>query len=88
MRDSIIQIPIWSSSNEIKNIVVVSIPLQLTLGHVVKRHRDHVRSLHDLSNSTTLAQKIVASSVFSVTEIIIIEYRKLYRTFLHVAFES
>jgi hypothetical protein len=34
----------------------------------------------------TLAQKIVVSLVFSVTEIIAIEDNKLYDTFLHIAF--
>jgi hypothetical protein len=50
--------------------------------------RDHVRLLDDLPNGTTLAQKIVASSVFSVTEILAIEDHKLNNTFLHVAFRS
>jgi hypothetical protein len=36
----------------------------------------------------TLAQEIVASSVFSITEILVIENDKLYGTFLHVAFGS
>jgi hypothetical protein len=36
----------------------------------------------------TLAQKIVASSVFPVTEIIAIENHKLNNTFLHVSFGS
>jgi hypothetical protein len=36
----------------------------------------------------TLAQKIVASSVFSITEILAIEYNELYGTFLHAAFGS
>jgi hypothetical protein len=34
----------------------------------------------------TLAQEIVASLIFSVTEILAIENDKLYGTFLHVAF--
>jgi hypothetical protein len=34
----------------------------------------------------TLAQKIVASSIFSVTEILTIEDQKLHNTFFHVAF--
>jgi hypothetical protein len=42
--------------------------------------------MDDLPNSTTLAQKIVASLVFSVTEIYAIEDHKIYSTFLHVAF--
>jgi hypothetical protein len=36
----------------------------------------------------TLAQKIDANSVFSVTEILAIENPKLYYTFLHIAFGS
>jgi hypothetical protein len=43
------------------------------LGHVVERSSNHVRLLYDLPNSMTLAQKIVASSVFSVIKIITIE---------------
>jgi hypothetical protein len=62
--------------------------LQLTLGRVVECIEDHVRLLDDLPNGTTLAQKIVASSVFPVTEIIAIEDHKLNNTFLHVAFGS
>jgi hypothetical protein len=50
--------------------------------------RDHVRLLDDLSNGATLTQKIVASSVFPVTEILAIEDYKLDSTFLHVAFRS
>jgi hypothetical protein len=88
MRDSIIHIPTKSSSNEIKRLVVIFIPLQLTLGRVVEHHRDHVCLLYDLPNSTTLAQKIVAGSVFPVIEILAIENHKLDNTFLHVAFGS
>jgi hypothetical protein len=62
--------------------------LQLTLGRVVECIRDHVRLLDDLPNGATLAQKIVASLVFSVTEILAIEDQKLHNTFLHVAFRS
>jgi hypothetical protein len=58
------------------------------LGHVVKCCRDHICLLDDLSNNTILAQKIVASSVFSVTEILDIKNDKLYSTFLHVAFRA
>jgi hypothetical protein len=36
----------------------------------------------------TLAQEIVASSIFPVIEILAIENDKLYDTFLHVAFGS
>jgi type IV secretory pathway VirB3-like protein len=44
--------------------------------------------MDDLSNSMTLAQEIVASLVFLVTKIIVIEDHKLYDTFLHVVFWS
>jgi hypothetical protein len=50
--------------------------------------RDHVRLLNDLPNGATLAQKIVVSLVFTVTEILAIEDHKLNNTFLHVAFGS
>jgi hypothetical protein len=49
---------------------------------------DHVCLLNDLSNGATLTQKIVASSVLPITEIITIENDKLHSTFLHVAFGS
>jgi hypothetical protein len=56
------------------------------LGHVVECVGDHVRLPDDLLNGMTLAQKIVVSSVFSVTEILATEDHKLNNTFLHVAF--
>jgi hypothetical protein len=62
--------------------------LQLTLDRVVECVGDHVRLLDNLSNGVTLAQKIVASSVFPVTEILAIEDHKLNSTILHVAFRS
>jgi hypothetical protein len=49
---------------------------------------NYVRLLDDLSNDATLAQEIVASSVFPVTEVLVIEDHNLNNTFLHVAFES
>jgi hypothetical protein len=55
---------------------------------VVECIGDHVRLLDNLPNGTTLAQKIVASLVFSVTEILAIEDHNLNNTFLHVAFRS
>jgi hypothetical protein len=85
---TIIYIPTKSSSNEIEGFVVVFIPLQVTLGRVVEHRRDHVRLLHDLPNGTTLAQKIVASLVYPVTEILAIKDYKLDNTFLHIAFGS
>jgi hypothetical protein len=84
----IIYIPTKSSSNEIERFIVIFIHLQLTLSHVVEHRRDHVRLLHDLPNGTTLTQKIVASSIFLVTKILVIEDHKLDSTFLHVVFES
>jgi hypothetical protein len=62
--------------------------LQLTLGRVVECILDHVRLLDDLPNGVTLTQKIVASLIFSVTEILAIEGHKLNNTFLHVTFRS
>jgi hypothetical protein len=69
-------------------LVVIFIPLQLTLGRVVECVRDHVRLLDDLPNGATLTQKIVASLIFPVTEILVIEDNKLNNTFFHVAFRS
>jgi hypothetical protein len=69
-------------------IVIIFIPRQLPLGHVVEHHQDHLRLLHNLPNSTTQTQKIVVSSVFPVTEILGIEDHKLYITFHHIAFRS
>jgi hypothetical protein len=71
-----------------KCLVVVFIPLQLNLGRVVECIRDHVRLLDDLPNGTTLAQEIVASSVFPVIEILTIEDHKLNNTFLYITFRS
>jgi hypothetical protein len=58
------------------------------LGCVVEHHRDHVRLLYDLPNSTTLTQKIVESLILSITKILTIEDHKLDSTFLHVNFRS
>jgi hypothetical protein len=55
---------------------------------VVECIRDHVCLLDDLPNGATLAQKIVACSVFLVTKILVIEDHKLNSTFLHVTFGS
>jgi hypothetical protein len=70
------------------SFVVVFIPLQLTLGRVVECRRDHLRMLYDLPNATTLAQKIVVSSVLPITKILAIEDHKLDNTFLHITFGS
>jgi hypothetical protein len=85
---TIVYIPTKSSSNNIKSFVVIFIPLQFILGHVVERHQDHVRLLYSLPNGMTLAQKIVTSSILPVTKIIVIEDHNLYNTFLRVAFGS
>jgi hypothetical protein len=60
--------------------------LQLTLDRVVECIRDHVRLLDDLPNGAALAQKIVTSSVFSVTKILTIENHRLNNTFPHFTF--
>jgi hypothetical protein len=83
---TIIHIRTKSSSNEVERFVVVFIHLQLTLRRVIECDRDHVRLLDDLPNGTTLAQKIVVSSVFPVTEILNLENHKLDDTFLQVVF--
>jgi hypothetical protein len=84
----IIHIHTQSSSNEIKGLLVIFIPLQLTLGRVVECVGDHVHLLNDLPNGATLAQEIVTSSVFPVTEILAIKDNELDNTFLHIAFRS
>jgi hypothetical protein len=58
------------------------------VGRIVKRSPDHVRLLYDLSNGTTLTQKIVVGSVLSITKILTIEDHKLDSNFLHIAFGS
>jgi hypothetical protein len=55
---------------------------------VVECIEDHVCLLDDLPNGMTLAQKIVASKVLSITEILTIENDNLHITFLYVAFRS
>jgi L-rhamnose isomerase len=85
---TIIHIPTNSISTEIKSSIVLFVPLQLTLGRIVEHHRDHVRLLYDLPNSTTLTQKIVVSSVLPITKIFVIEDDNLDITFLHVAIAS
>jgi hypothetical protein len=44
--------------------------------------------MYDLTNGMTLAQEIVASLVFPITEILAIDDNELHGTFLHVAFGS
>jgi hypothetical protein len=57
------------------------------MGHIVECHWDHVRLLNNLLDGTTLALKIVVSSIFLITEILAIEDHKLDITFLYVAFK-
>jgi hypothetical protein len=44
--------------------------------------------MYDLPDGTSLTQKIVASSIPTITEILAIEDHKLDSSFLHVAFGS
>jgi hypothetical protein len=48
-------------------------PLHLTLGCILMRCQDHVIFLNDLPTGMTLAQEIVVSLIFSITEILAIE---------------
>jgi hypothetical protein len=87
VRDTIIQISTYGSSNEIKSFIVVLVPLHLTMGHVVKCCQDHISFLNNLLDRTPLAKEIIVSSIFPVTEILVIENHKLDDIFLHVTFE-
>jgi hypothetical protein len=55
---------------------------------MVECNGDHVPLLDDLPNGAALAQEIVVSLVFPLTEILAIENDKPHSTFLHVAFGS
>jgi hypothetical protein len=55
---------------------------------VVECIGDHVRLLDNLLNGVTLAQEIVATSIFPITKILVIEDHKLNNTFLHIVFRS
>jgi hypothetical protein len=50
--------------------------------------RESHKLLNNLPDDTTFTQEIVASPIFLVTKILIIEEHKLYDTFLHIAFGS
>jgi hypothetical protein len=76
------------SSNEVKRLVVVFIPLQLTMCRVIEHRGDHVRLMYDLPDGTPLTQKIVVSSILPITKILVIEDHKLDDTFLHIALGS
>jgi hypothetical protein len=55
---------------------------------MVEYIQDHVCLLYDLPNGAALSQEIVVSSIFSVTEILVIENEKLHSIFLYIAFGS
>jgi hypothetical protein len=84
----IIHIPTKRSSNEIKSLIIVFVPLQFTLCRVVEHRGDHIRLLYDLLDGTSLTQKIVASLILPLIEILTIEDHKLDNTFFLVAFRS
>jgi hypothetical protein len=58
------------------------------LGRIVEHHWDHICFLYNLPNGMSLTQKIVESSVFLISGILVIKNHKLYDTFLHVALGS
>jgi hypothetical protein len=53
----------------------------------VGRH-NHIRLMYDLSDGTSLTQKIVVSSVLLIIKVLAIEDHKLHCIFLHIAFRS
>jgi hypothetical protein len=55
---------------------------------ILKRCRDHVCFLHNLSNGTTPTQEVFASPVFLITEILTIEDNEYHDIFLDVIFGS
>jgi hypothetical protein len=73
MRNTIIHIPTKSGSDKVQGLIVVIIFHQLSRGCILKCHGDDICFLYDLPNGTTLAQEIVTSLVFLITEIIAIE---------------
>jgi hypothetical protein len=88
MRNMIIHIPTKSGSDKVQSLIVVLVFQQLNGGCILKSRGDDVCFLYDLPNRTTLAQDIVASLVFPITEILTIEDNELHDTFLHVTFGS
>jgi hypothetical protein len=85
---TVIHIPTKSGSDKVQGLIVVLVFHQLNSGCILKRRGDDVCFLYDLLNGTTLAQEIVTSLVFPITEILVIEDNKLHDTFLHVTFRS
>jgi hypothetical protein len=84
----VIHIPTKSGSDKVQGLIVVLVFCQLSIGCILKHRGDDICFLYNLPNSTTLAQEIVASPVFPITEILAIEDNKLHDTFLHVDFGS
>jgi hypothetical protein len=88
MRNAVTHITTKSGSDKVQGLIVVLIFHQLSSGCILKHHGNDVCFLYDLPNGTTLAQEIVASPVFPLTEILAIEDNELHGTFLHVTFQS
>jgi hypothetical protein len=86
MRNMGIHIPTKSGSDKVQGIIVVLVFCQLSSSCILKHRGDDVCFMYNLPNGTTLAQEIVASLVFPITEILAIEDNKLHGTFLHVTF--
>jgi hypothetical protein len=88
MRNTFIHIPTKSGSDKVQGHIVVLVFHQLSSGCILKCHGDDVCFLYDLQNGTTLAQEIVVSLVFPITEFHDIEDNELHITFLHIVFGS
>jgi hypothetical protein len=88
MRNTVIHIPTKSSSDKVQGLIVVLVFHQLSSGCILKRRGDDICFMYDLPNDTILTQEIVASPVFLITKILIIDDNELHDTFLHVAFGS
>jgi hypothetical protein len=88
MRNMVIHITTKSDSDKVQGHIVVLVFHQLRSGCILKHRGDDVCFLNDLPNGMTLAQEIVASSVFPVIKILAIEDNEYHDTFLNVAFRS
>jgi hypothetical protein len=88
MRNTVIHIPTKSDSDKVQGLIVVLVFHQLSSGCILKRHVDDAYFLYDLPNGTILTQEIVASLIFSITKILVIEDNELHGTFLYVVFGS
>jgi hypothetical protein len=88
MINTVIHIPTKSGSDKVQGLIVVLVFHQLSSGCILQHHRDDVCFLYDLLNGMTLAQEIVMSPIFPITQIPVIEDNELHDTFFHVAFGS